>query len=104
MACGWSGASSRAPSDRLKPWNCAKRGSHISSAAAPQRRRGSPTGRELPLARCEIVPDHLSGLHHEPHALELADVLEWVRSDGHEVGELTGLNRADAILPAEHLG
>src|SRR5690625_1108316 len=42
--------------------------------------------------------------HDVPHALRVADVLERVRVEDDEVGELAGLDRAEVLVEAEVLG
>jgi 5-methylcytosine-specific restriction endonuclease McrA len=52
--------------------------------------------------RCQVIPDHSTVLHHESNALQLGKVRNRISGDGNEIGESPGLNRAHAILPAQH--
>src|SRR2546425_1127485 len=45
-----------------------------------------------------------SALAHEGDAFQLVKVGEAVAVGGDDVGEVAGLDRADAVLPAQHLG
>src|SRR5437868_14700305 len=51
-------------------------------------------------SRREIIPHHLSALHHELHALHLADVAQRIAADGDDVGVLALLEAAHAVRPA----
>ena len=50
----------------------------------------------------KIIPDYLALLHHESNTFEFGDVSDWITSDSYKVGKFSWLNRADAILPAQH--
>ena len=50
--------------------------------------------------RREVIPYHLAVLHHESNALQLGNVGDRISSNGDEIGKLSGLNRAHAVLPA----
>src|SRR5882762_6030085 len=52
--------------------------------------------------RREVIPDHLAVLHHKSNSLDLGDIGDRVSSNGNKVSEFAGLDRADAILPAQH--
>src|SRR5215469_2066767 len=55
-----------------------------------------------PLVRRKIIADDLAALHHEAHTFEFGDVGDGITADRDEVSEFSGLDRADAILPAQH--
>ncbi len=50
-----------------------------------------------------LLSDYLSRLHHELHALQLGDVLQRIARYRDNVGELAGLDCAEAVLLAEQL-
>jgi hypothetical protein len=50
----------------------------------------------------KIIPDDLTGFHHEPNPFQFADVGNWITGNGNEVGKFSRLNRSDAVLPAQH--
>jgi len=52
--------------------------------------------------RGKDILDHLAILHHEANALELGNVGDWISSNADEISKFPGLNRAHAILPAQH--
>src|SRR4029077_6274157 len=52
--------------------------------------------------RSEIISDHLSILHDKPDTLWFMNVGDRVSGNGHEIGELPWLNRANPVLPAQH--
>jgi len=39
--------------------------------------------------------------HYEGNFLQRGNVVEWISGDGDDIGEVTGLERADLILPGE---
>jgi len=54
--------------------------------------------------RCKIVPDYLPAFHHETNSFQLANVGDRISRNGDEISKFPGLNRAHAVLPAEHFG
>src|SRR5579864_6957252 len=54
------------------------------------------------LTRGKFILDHLAVLHHKSNSLDLGDVGDWISANGDEVGKFPGLDRADAVLPAQH--
>src|SRR5712692_330578 len=54
------------------------------------------------LMRRKIVPHDLAVLHHEANSLELGNVGDRISSNGDEISKFPGLDRAHAVLPAQH--
>src|SRR5205823_14680799 len=54
-------------------------------------------------SRVQIVTQNLSALHHEFHALKFCDICQRIPTYGHEIGELSALDRTDAAVPSHHL-
>ena len=50
--------------------------------------------RSLRLNARQIIPHHLSVLHHEANALEFGDIGDRISTNGDEISELPVLNRA----------
>src|SRR5439155_4271212 len=53
--------------------------------------------------RVQIVTQNLSALHHEFHALKFCDVGQRIPTYGHQIGELSALDRTDGAVPSHHL-
>src|SRR5712691_2666990 len=53
--------------------------------------------------RRKVIPDHLAVLHHKSNSLDLGDIGDRVSSNGNKISKFAGLDRADAVLPAQHL-
>jgi hypothetical protein len=51
--------------------------------------------------RRQVVSDHLAALHHKPNPLQLAEIVDRISRSRDEISELSGLNGAHAILPAQ---
>src|SRR5580700_528301 len=52
--------------------------------------------------RSEVIPDHLPILHHKSNSLQLGNIGDRISRNGDEIGKFPGLNRAHAVLPAQH--
>src|SRR5205823_14311325 len=50
----------------------------------------------------KVIPGYLAALHYKSNSLQLGNVSNRISSDGNEISKFPGLNRADAILPAQH--
>jgi len=46
----------------------------------------------------------LAALHHESDAFELANISNGVARNRNQICKFPGLNRADAVAPAQHFG
>src|SRR5947208_12647395 len=51
--------------------------------------------------RPKVIPD-LAVLHHESNSLELGNIIVLISGTGYEISKFPGLDRADAVLPAQH--
>src|SRR5436305_4236903 len=56
-----------------------------------------------PLCLSQIVANHLPALHHKFYAFELGNVLQRIARNRDDIGELSFLDRPDAVLPPHHL-
>ena len=52
--------------------------------------------------RGQIIPDDLAVFHDEANALQFGDVGDRISSNGDKISKFAGLNRAHAVLPAQH--
>src|SRR5437660_8350544 len=65
------------------------------------RRSYSNTSHGISMRR-KVVPNYLPVLHYKFNALQLGNVGNRISGNGYEIGKFPRLNRADAILPAQH--
>jgi hypothetical protein len=80
---------------------------HLTIRAARARRLSlcaeQPNG-GFSLQRSEVISDHVAILHDKPHTLEFVNIGKRIAGDGDEIGKFPRFDRANAILPTEHLG
>src|SRR5439155_18058784 len=50
----------------------------------------------------KVISDDLAILHHETDAFQFGNVCDWISCNGYEISKFPWLNRAHAILPAQH--
>ena len=50
-----------------------------------------------------IVPVDFPFLHHESHLAHLADVVDWIPSNGNDVGQLASFKGAEFVFNAQQL-
>ena len=53
--------------------------------------------------RDKVISNHLAAFHHEANAFQFANVSDRITGNRYQIGEFCGLDRANAVLPAQHL-
>ena len=52
--------------------------------------------------RDKFISNHLAAFHYEANAFQFANVSDRITGNRYQIGEFPGLDRANAVLPAQH--
>ena len=53
--------------------------------------------------REKLISNHLAAFHYKANAFQFANVSDRITGNRNQIGEFPRLNRANAVLPAQHL-